>query len=146
MPQRRINENPGKGIKKIEIGALEDTEVYAKKLGVSRIAYTNVNPDFIFQDFEILYDSAIILCMEKDKERIDSNPSLESSKEILRTYLELGTAVNSIADFLRERGYNCMASHSMGGCINTVPVAIDANIGYIGRNGLLISPDFGPST
>ncbi|KJS82378.1 MAG: hypothetical protein JM58_15135 [Peptococcaceae bacterium BICA1-8] len=45
--------------------------------------------------------------------------------------------MNKIADFLREKGYNCHPSPAIGG-------AQDANLGCIGKNGVLITPEFGP--
>jgi len=82
--------------------------------------------------------------MEMNKEMIATNPSLESSKEIFRTYEDLGIAVNKIADFLRECGFDCHPSPAIGGDINTVPTAQDANLGCVGKNGILITPEFGP--
>lgn len=86
----------------------------------------------------------MMLTMEMKKEIIDTNPSLAASKEIFRTYETLGVAVNKIATFLRERGYDCHPSPAIGGDINTVPTAQDANLGFVGKNGILITPEYGP--
>ena len=139
-----LKKNPHTGKRTIDEYTLIEMENYAHELGISKIGYTKVNPNFIFNDFEILYDNAIMLTMEMNKERIATNPSLESSKEIFRTYENLGIAVNKIADFLRERGFDCHPSPAIGGDINTVPTAQDANLGYVGKNGILITPEFGP--
>ena len=141
---RSLKDNPHTGKKTIDEKTLKDMENYAHDLGISSIGYTKVNPNFIFKDFEILYDNAIMFTMEMKRDVIATNPSLESSKEIFRTYESLGIAVNKIADFLRERGFDCHPSPAIGGDINTVPTAQDANLGYIGKNGILITPDFGP--
>lgn len=141
---KNIQKNPHTGKKLIDDATLREMEEYAKKLGVSSIGYTKVNPNFIFKDFEILYDNAIIFTMEMNKELIATSPSIECSKEIFRTYAGLGIAVNNIADLLRERGYNCHPSPAIGGDINTVPTAQDANLGCIGKNGILVTPEFGP--
>lgn len=141
---RSLKKNPHTGKRTIDEYTLIEMENYAHELGISKIGYTKVNPNFIFNDFEILYDNAIMLTMEMNKERIATNPSLESSKEIFRTYENLGIAVNKIADFLRERGFDCHPSPAIGGDINTVPTAQDANLGYVGKNGILITPEFGP--
>ena len=103
-----------------------------------------MNPNFIFEDFEILYDNAIMLTMEMKRDRIANSPSAACMGEIMRTYAGLGFAVNRIADFLRERGYDCHPSPAIGGDINTVPTAQDANLGCIGKNGILVSPEYGP--
>lgn len=141
---RSLKHNPHTGKNIIDEFTLKDMEDYARELGISAIGYTKVNPNFIFKDFEILFDNAIMFTMEMKKELISSNPSLESSQEIFRTYEALGIAVNKIAVFLRSRGFDCHPSPAMGGDINTVPTAQDANLGYIGKNGILITPEFGP--
>jgi Uncharacterized Fe-S protein len=141
---RSIKDNPHTGKRKLDEQTLKALENYAFELGISGIGYTKVNHNFIFKDFEILYDNAIMFTMEMKKEPIASSPSFEASKEIFRTYEALGIAVNKIADFLRELGYDCHPSPALGGDINTVPTAQDANLGYVGKNGILITPDFGP--
>ena len=141
---KSLKYNPHTGKQTMDEITLKDMENYAHELGISSIGYTKVNPNYIFKDFEILYDNAIMFTMEMKKEVIATNPSLESSKEIFRTYESLGIAVNRIADFLRDRGFDCHPSPAIGGDINTVPTAQEANLGYIGKNGILITPDFGP--
>jgi ferredoxin len=141
---RSIIRNPASHNRELDSSTIAELEEYAKKLGISDIGYTKLNHNFIFKDFSVLFDRAIIFSMKMNQKIVDTNPSQEASREFLRTYMELGDAVNSISDFLRRKGYSCMASHSMGGCINTVPTAMDANLGFIGRNGILISPGSGP--
>ena len=141
---KNIKNNPHTGKKAIDDKTLREMEDYAKELGVLSIGYTKVNPNYIFKDFEILYDNAVMLTMEMNKELIATNPSIECSQEIFRTYASLGVAVNKIADFLRTKGYNCQPSPAIGGDINTVPTAQDANLGCIGKNGILVTPELGP--
>ncbi|KUO60934.1 MAG: hypothetical protein APF84_14015 [Gracilibacter sp. BRH_c7a] len=139
-----LQHNPHSGKRIIDEKTLKEMEDYAKQLGISNIGYTKVNPNYVFKDFEILYDKAIMFTMEMNKQLIATSPSLESNKEIFRTYAGLGTAVNKIADFLRENGFNCHPSPAIGGDINTVPTAQDANLGCVGKNGILVTPEFGP--
>ncbi len=142
---KEITQNPKTGKKTIDAATLKELEDYAYSLGVSKLGYTKVNPDFIYKDFEILYDNAIMIAMEMNREDIKTNPSEAATKEIWRTYSGLGVAVNKIAAFLRDKGFNCHASPAIGGDIMTVPVAQDAGMGVVGKNGLLITPEFGPS-
>jgi epoxyqueuosine reductase QueG len=123
---------------------LKELEEFTFSLGISKIGYTRVNPDHIFEGFEILCDTAMVLALEMDRELVKTSPSIEFAEEIYRTYDELGIAVNKVADWLRERGYDCHASPAVGGDVNMVPVAQDAGIGCVGKNGILITPEFGP--
>lgn len=142
---KELVNNPKTSKRIIDNETLYEVEKLANELGVTKIGYTKVNPDFIFNGFKILYENAMILSMEMNREAIKSAPSKEATKEIWRSYKDLGIAVNKIAELLRERGFNCHPSPAIGGDINSVPVAENSGIGAIGKNGLLITPEFGPS-
>ncbi|MCB0844000.1 MAG: [Fe-S]-binding protein [Bacteroidetes bacterium] len=137
--------NPNLGKKTIDSETLRKLESFIYSLGISQLGYTKVKPDFIFNGFKVLYDNAIVISMEMKREDMRHNPSDEATKEIWRTYSSLGVAVNKIASFLRERGYNCHASPAVGGDVMIVPIAQQAGLGAVGKNGLLITPEFGPS-
>lgn len=141
----RLKQNPQIGKNIIQDNFLQELESYAFSLGISKIGYTKVNPDFIFNKFEILYDNAMIVAMEMNRKDMRHNPSDAASMEIWRTYSQLGIIVNKLADFIREKGFNCHPSPAVGGDVMTVPIAQDSGIGVVGKNGLLITPEFGPS-
>jgi ferredoxin len=139
-----VRDNPHTGKRTMDAATLSELEEYTLSLGISKIGFTKVNPDHIFDGFEILCDTALVLALEMDGQLVKTSPSIEFAEEIYRTYDELGIAVNKVADWLRERGYNCHASPAVGGDVNLVPVAQDAGIGCIGKNGILVTPEFGP--
>mgnify|MGYP000741479530 CR=1 FL=1 len=141
---RSIRENPFSGKKTIDAETLADLEAYAKGLGVAEIGYTQVDRRYIFNGYRILYPNAIVLTIEMDKDKIRQAPAITAFIEIFRTYYLLGVIVNQIADFLRARGYNAHAGAAIGGDVNYIPLAIDAGLGYSGRNGLLITRAHGP--
>lgn len=129
----------------IDLITLNQLECYAKELGVSQIGYTKVNPDYVFKGFHVQGKYAMMLTMNMEKDAIKSAPSTAATEEIWRTYSGLGDTVNKLAEFLRNRGYNCHPSPAIGGDVITPPMAQDAGIGALGKNGLLITPEFGPS-
>jgi ferredoxin len=141
---RSVRKNPHAGKTTIDAPTLAELEAHAKSLGVTDIGYTKVNPRHIFKGFKLLFPNAMVFTMEMDREKIKQAPTIPSFIEIFRTYHQLGVIVNKLADFLRERGYNALAGPAIGGDVNYIPVAIDAGLGYSGKNGLLITKQNGP--
>jgi Pyruvate/2-oxoacid:ferredoxin oxidoreductase delta subunit len=141
---KSIKKNPYAGKKTIDSETLRALENYAKELGVAEVGYTKVNSRYIFKDFRILFDNAIVFSIEMDKDKIKGAPNMESFKEVFRTYHQVGLTVNKVADFLRERGYNAHAGPAGGGDVNYIPIAIDAGLGIAGKHGLLMTKDNGP--
>ncbi|MDY0235233.1 MAG: reductive dehalogenase domain-containing protein [Gudongella sp.] len=118
---------------------------FIKGMGISDIGFTEVDTSYIFSDKMILYKNAIVLLMEMNSEIINTAPSKATEKEIFRTYYELNVAVNKIKDFLNERGYYAEAGPALGGEVNYPLLAQKAGMGAIGKHGLLITSEFGPS-
>jgi len=141
---KSVLKNPYAGEKNIDADTLKELEAYAYSLGVTDIGYTKVDPHHIFRGYKLLFPNAMVLTMQMDREKIKQAPSMPSFIEIFRTYLQLGIIVNRISDFLRERGFNALAGPAIGGDVNYIPVAIDAGVGYSGKNGLLITKATGP--
>ncbi len=141
---RAVRRNPHLGKTTIDADTLAELEAFAKGLGVADIGYTRVDPAHIFRGFRILYPNAIVFTIEMDREKIRQAPSMPSFIEVFRTYHEVGKAVNQVADFLRGHGFNANAGPAIGGDANYIPMARDAGLGEVGKNGLLITRANGP--
>ncbi|MFQ5834002.1 MAG: hypothetical protein ACE5H4_14960 [Candidatus Thorarchaeota archaeon] len=110
---------------------------------MSPIGFVKLPRRIIFQGMGVVYDNAIVLAMEMDQERIAMAPSSETMHMIMNAYDNLGIDANRIADFLKSNGYGVQAGHPLGGILLYPPLAQMAGIGWLGRNGLIITPEFG---
>ena len=139
-----LKENPKHPTSEASIEFFERLGKYSHSLGVGQFEYVKLPHDLVFQKFGVLFDNAMILVMEMDKEIIEKAPSQATLNMVFDTYDDLGKAANLIAGFLRENGYAAQADHPLGGLVLFPPLAQKAGIGWVGKHGLLITPEFGP--
>lgn len=139
-----LKKNPAEPKTTIDEKLMTELRSYISSTGVGSIGFTKIPEDYIFQQKGIQYRNAIILTMEMDKKKMETAPSFVSMKEVFRTYHDLGVASIKISRYLRNKGFGTQAIHPLGGMIELVPSAIQANIGWVGHQGLIISPEFGP--
>ncbi len=119
-------------------------ERLVKDKGVDLIGYTPVLKNFIFKNLPVVGKNAIILGMEMDWNKIKTAPSILCGIEAFRVYYELGELTIELTEYLQNEGYKAEAHHPFGGKLLFTAHAVGAGLGYMGRNGLIITPEFGP--
>jgi epoxyqueuosine reductase len=139
-----ISTNPVNPLVRVTSEFLDELREFIQSQGIVVSNFTRLPRNLIFQEFGVLYHNAIILAMEMDQERIEKAPSKETMTMVFETYDNLGIVANRIASFLRDHGFAAQADHPLGGLVLFPPLAQSSGIGWIGRHGLLITPEFGP--
>lgn len=86
------------------------------------------------------YRWAIVMAVQQDYENIKRSPAQCQTVDL--AYSKMAWVASSLAVFIRELGYKAIP---MGNEMAlSIPMAIDAGLGELGRNGLLITEKFGP--
>jgi len=88
------------------------------------------------------YQFAIALAVEMDYDAIGCSPSSPSSAATGLGYSKMAFTAGLLAHHIRGLGYKAIACGNDTAC--SIPIAIDAGLGELARNGLLITPQFGP--
>lgn len=141
---RAIDDNPAQPETQIAPEALSALEQHAHSLGVAAVGYTRLPPRLVFRNKAVLFDNAIVLVMEMDKDKIETAPAPRASEAVHETYHYLGDAANGIARYLQRHGYASHAAPPLNGPVLYPPLGQMAGLGWRGRHGMLITPQFGP--
>jgi epoxyqueuosine reductase len=84
---------------------------------------------------------AIVLAFQMDGELQEHSPNIHAGTATSLGYSRMGIAAVSLAEYIRALGYQAIP------CMNdtalSIPLAVDAGLGQLGRHGLLITPEYG---
>lgn len=83
----------------------------------------------------------IVLAIEMDSFALSATPALPAAASTGLGYSKMAFTISCLGEFIRNLGYQALQ------CGNdtslSIPQAIDAGLGALGRNGLLITPEYG---
>ncbi|KAA3662007.1 MAG: reductive dehalogenase [Chloroflexi bacterium] len=86
--------------------------------------------------------NVIVLAFEMDYDSIESTPTVQGDIGTMDGYSKMAITAGSLAQFIRRLGYNAIPCGNNTGV--SVPQAVEAGLGEGGRNGILITPKYGP--
>lgn len=125
----------------------------AKFYGADLVGITKVDPNWVYSNYfegatgangplEIPYQNAIVMGIEMDWDEINTSPDIPASAATALAYSKMPILAGSLAKYVRMLGYEAIPCGN--DTTQSIPLAIDAGFGELGRNGLLLSPEFGP--
>jgi len=123
----------------------------AERFGASLVGITRLDPVWLYSNERsgrpvTLPEKAVwavVMAVEMDRECLSKSPALSAAAESGRGYSRMADLAGAIGEYIRLLGYYARS------CGNdtaiSIPLAIDAGLGVMGRNGLLLTREFGPS-
>jgi epoxyqueuosine reductase len=123
----------------------------ARFFGASLVGVTEVNVNWLYANHRESLEPlelpegvryAVVMAVEMDELGIATSPEAPAAAATGVGYSRLAFMASSLAEFIRNLGYAAVpASNGVG---LSVPLAVDAGLGELGRNGLLVTPEYGP--
>lgn len=126
-----------------------EVKASAQLYGASRVGVTQLAEDWLYsfdgRGGPIVipqeYQYAIVMIIGMDIKEIKKSPTISACTENDLGYSRMAFLIGCMAQFIRHLGYKAIP---MGNNIAlSIPLAIAAGLGELGRNGLLITPEFG---
>jgi ferredoxin len=123
----------------------------AKLYGASLVGVATYNP--LWMQVNKRYDLAslempegvkyvVVGAIEMDELAIATSPEAPAGAATGTCYSRMAFVSATLAEFIRNLGYTAIPAGNNVGL--SIPMAIDAGLGQLGRHGLLITPEYGP--
>ena len=117
----------------------------ARFFGASLVGVCKLNRDWLYADVDVpgkIEPHVIVMAVEMDADGIATSPTVPAAAATGVGYSKMAFILACMGEFIRNLGYKAIQ------CGNdtalSIPLAIDAGLGELGRNGLLITPQHGP--
>jgi len=143
-PDQSKTDNPQNPKKEIENDLLKKLEKKSKKFGIKSIGYAKIPENILNENNDLKYPNGIVLTFPIDMDIIDEIPGERAQELNNKLYEKFGNITYELSDYLRGVGFATQVIHPEGGLIDLSRLGEVAGLGYIGKNGLLITPELGP--
>ena len=116
----------------------------AKLCGASVTGICKLNRHWVYAEAKIPkgMKSAIVMAIEMDADGIAASPAVPAATATGIGYSKMAFILACMGEFIRNLGYE--ATQCGNDTALSIPLSIDAGLGELGRNGLLITPQYGP--
>jgi reductive dehalogenase len=77
-----------------------------------------------------------------NREDVKKSPDFAASAATGRAYSMMAVVASGMAEFIRRLGWRAISCGN--GTVLSIPLALDAGLGVVGRSGMLLTAEFGP--
>lgn len=131
----------------------------ARFLGAKLVGICELNPAYVYshkglkidfakgragEEIPIEHKYAISVAVEMDYDNFRYSPCWIDNAEVGKGYLEAAKVAVCLAAYIRELGYPAKAHFFINEQVLHVPIAVEAGLGELGRNNILITAEYGP--
>lgn len=124
----------------------------ARMYGADLVGITEINPLWVYSRYferdtalagplELPLKYAVVMGIEMDFASIRKSPGFAASGAVATAYSNMAETSSKLAKYIRMLGWEALPSGN--DTTQSIPLAIDAGLGELGRNGLLLTPQFG---
>jgi len=124
----------------------------ARLYGADLVGITEINPLWVYSHYfdratgnygplELPFKYAVVMGIEMDFLSIRKSPGFAASAAVAKVYSNMAEVSSKLAKYIRGLGWEALPSGN--DTTASIPLAIDAGLGELGRLGLLLTPEYG---
>jgi ferredoxin len=125
----------------VHYGALEVKMCKAEKNNF--YLFRGRHPEVYGANVDLSLRNVIIFTVKMEQEFINTAPQMSACSEASKAYVEAAKVGMQLSYLIRNLGYNARCHMDGNYLLRGAPLAVDAGLGQIGRNGLIISGENG---
>ena len=132
-------------------------KAFARHLGADLVGIGPLNPAWVYSrvgrshypgkeigvPINLAHQHAIVVAVHLNRRMLQCAPQLPTVAETIKNYLKIATITVALGNYLRFLGYSARANTVENYQVLAVPIAVDAGLGELGRNGVLITEEYG---
>lgn len=132
------------GASKVGITSVDEKWLYKTKVTLYSTSIQQKQEGTSFPELELPEDinNAVVMIVEMDPDGINCAPTFLEFASAGWGYSQMSVLISCVAQFIRNLGYKAIPCANDTGL--SVPLAIDAGLGALGRIGVLITREYGP--
>ena len=117
---------------------------FALSNGADLVGVRRMNPDWVFEGFDIPEQWIIMLGFAMDYDELNKLPDIDGGNEVLRVYAHGQEVSWNVANRLRNAGWPARGyCGPMSSPISMLPAALAAGFGELGKHGSIINRSLG---
>ncbi len=129
----------------------------ARNLGAALVRTGPLNPAWVYSrvgrsregcqnygtSINLSHQHAVVVAIPLGRAMIAAAPHAPAMVEVWSAYVRLASIAGVLAQYIRSLGYSARAHNAGNYQAAMVPIAVDAGIGEVGRNGIIITEEYG---
>jgi epoxyqueuosine reductase len=126
----------------------------ARRLGINAVGFAPFDPKYVFTGADrglftggaTLETGTVVVCiLEEPREITADQPFVKNTRKALNVFHELAMRASSLAEFMQSKGFRALPLPTpFSDPLFVIQYAVQAGLGQLGLNGLLLTPHAGP--